>query len=150
MHQKQNQSYFVWMRGKVPDVVIEIVAEQWSSEDAHKMHQYARIAVPYYVIFDPENQLGGGELRAFALQRGRYIPTDSSWFPEVGLGLKQWPGVFEGWQNHWLRWCGQDGQVIPTGGERAETEHQRAETEHQRAERLLALLREHGIEPPPG
>jgi hypothetical protein len=86
--------------------------------------------------------------------------------PEVGLGLTLWEGSFEGKHETWLRWCDQDGIVIPTGAERAEQEHQRAEREFDRAERefdraerefdraerefdraerLAALLREHGI-----
>jgi hypothetical protein len=54
----------------------------------------------------------------------------------------------------WLRWCDRDGQVIPTGAERAATERQRAEqaesqleTERQRAERLAERLRAMGINP---
>jgi TATA-box binding protein (TBP) (component of TFIID and TFIIIB) len=39
-----------------------------------------------------------------------------------------------------LRWCDQEGKVIPTGAERAETEHQRAEL-------LAQKLRELGIDP---
>jgi hypothetical protein len=157
LHLKENHSYFVWLQGKPPDVAIEIVSDRHGGEDDYKLRAYARIAVPFYVIYDPENLLRAGELRAFALQRTKYVPTDASWLPEVGLGLKQWEGVFEAAQASWLRWCNSDGQVIPTGAERAEAERQRAEAEHQRfeaeqqrAERMLALLREHGIEPPPG
>jgi hypothetical protein len=54
----------------------------------------------------------------------------------------------------WLRWCDAQGQVIPTGAERAEAESQRAEAESQRAEqdrlakeRLEAYLRSQGIDP---
>ncbi len=67
---------------------------------------------------------------------GRSRPSpllvEAQWFPEVGLGLRLWEGSFEGRPGTWLRWCGRDGQVIPTGAERAE--------------RLAAQLRALGIE----
>jgi len=54
----------------------------------------------------------------------------------------------------WLRWCDRDGQLIPTGAERAEraesqlgTEQQRAKIERQRAERLAERLRTMGVNP---
>jgi hypothetical protein len=45
----------------------------------------------------------------------------------AGIGVTLWQGVYEGLTQTWLRWCGQDGTVIPTGAERAEQERQRAE-----------------------
>jgi Putative restriction endonuclease len=43
---RENRSYFVWLRGKVPDVVIEIVSDRRGGEATHKMRTYARIGVP--------------------------------------------------------------------------------------------------------
>jgi hypothetical protein len=86
----------------------------------------------------------------------------------VGLGLTLWQGVYEGRADLWLRWCDQDGIVIPTGAERAEQERTRAEQAEQRVEQertraeqertraeqaeqraaqLLAQLRALGVEP---
>lgn len=65
---------------------------------------------------------------------------DSFWLEEIGLGLRLWEGVFESKHDTWLRWCDKEGNVLPTGVERA----QRAE---QRAERLAAQLRALGIDP---
>jgi hypothetical protein len=70
-------------------------------------------------------------------------------------GLTLWSGAFEEEVTRlWLRWCDREGQVIPTGAERAETERQRAdteqqraETERQRAERLAERLRTMGVNP---
>jgi non-ribosomal peptide synthetase component E (peptide arylation enzyme) len=77
------------------------------------------------------------------------------WLEEVELGLTLWSGQFEEEVTRlWLRWCDRDGQVIPTGAERAEMEHLRAETERrraeaeqQRAERLAERLRSMGVDP---
>ena len=83
----------------------------------------------------------------FVLRDKAYVPLHGSWFPVLGLGLTVWHGSFEGAAADWLRWCDQQGKIIPTGAERAEAERQRAEAERQRAERLTAELRALGIEP---
>jgi hypothetical protein len=62
----------------------------------------------------------------------------------IGLGLTLWQGSFEGVNTEWLRWCDREGEVLPTGEEKAALEQQRAEAERQRAEALLELLRSHG------
>ncbi len=169
LSRKENLSYFTWVIGKPPDVVIEIVSDLRGSEETDKMAAYARIGVTYYVIHDPRNRLKHGLLRAFSLRDGVYQPIEPSWLEKVGLGLTFWEGEYQG-QEHpqWLRWCDRNGVVIPTGQERAEQEKQRAEQEKQRAEqekqraeqekqraeqekqraeRLAAQLRALGVEP---
>src|SRR6266851_4632604 len=137
---KEGRSYFQWLIGKAPDVVIEIVSDRRGGEEDFKKQAYARLRALFYVIYDPDNLLQGGVLRAYVLQRGKYEPVEPRWFPEVGLGLTLWEGTFEGQHETWLRWCDQEGRVIPTGAERA---GKLAE----RAERLAAQLRALGIEP---
>jgi hypothetical protein len=159
---RENRSYFIWRMGHPPDVVIEIVSDRRGGEDGVKMRGYARIRVFFYVIFDPENQLEGGVLRAYRLQDDlQYHPIDPGWLPAVGLGLTLWNDVFEGHRQQWLRWCDRDGRVIPTGAERADEERRRADEERRRAdeerrradeerarrERLAAQLRALGVEP---
>jgi hypothetical protein len=158
---KENRSYFVWLFGKPPDVAIEIVSDQSGGEDSHKMLSYARMGIPNYVIFDPENRLKGGTLRVYSLNAGTYELMSEPWFPRVGLGIRLWQGEYELCAETWLRWCTKDGAVIPTGKEnleqeqqraeqerqRAEQERQRAEQERQRAEGLEAKLRALGIDP---
>ena len=167
---KANLSYFVWLRGKAPDVVGEIVSNREGGEDTKKLRAYARIGVPYYVIFDPEDYLDGGVLRVFELRGRRYVAMrEPYYFEDLGVGVRLWTGQFEGVERTWLRWCDRDGNVIPTGEERAVIERQRAEREKERAERekeraerekerartavseledLKRKLREMGIEPP--
>jgi hypothetical protein len=159
--EKENRSWFIWNFGKPPDVVIEIVSDKRGGEATHKRVGYARMGIPYYVIFDPLERLESGVLQAFGLNQGTYEPIDPSWLPKVGLGLKLWEGVYEGHHARWLRWCDRDGRVIPSGSERIAQERQRAEQERQRAEQVLqeveqererirrleAQLRAHGIDP---
>jgi hypothetical protein len=76
-----------------------------------------------------------------------YKRQETTRFPSLRLGLTLWEGVFEGKHDTWLRRTDEHGVLIPTGKEQAEQERQRAEQEHQRAERLVALLRQSGIDP---
>ncbi len=152
--EKRYRSYFLWEYGKPPDVVIELISDLRGEELGSKMHDYAQIGTRYYVIFDPDRHLKGQLLRIYGLSLGVYEELATHWLPDVGLGLMLWEGAYEGAHDTWLRWCDQDGQVIPTGGEyaeqerqRAEQERQRAEQERQRAERLIAQLRALGVEP---
>jgi Uma2 family endonuclease len=137
---KDNRSYFSWIVGKLPELVIEIVSDLRGGEDSLKMRDYARLGIDYYVVFDPNNRLGQGVLRVFGRSLGTYQPVDPGWLPSIGLGLTVWQGAYEGQEARWLRWCDQQGQVIATG-------HELAVQERQRAERLRAQLRALGVEP---
>lgn len=167
--ERRYRSYFVWEFGKVPDVCIEIVSNREGDEltlsqksrqkgkTACKKDLYARVGVPYYVVFDPLRQLqsasemDGALLRVWELHAGQYqelTPVEGIvavgkwvWLDTVGLGLTLWEGAFEeSIDRLWLRWCDRQARVIPTGAERAETESQRAD-------RLAAKLWELGINP---
>ena len=151
--EKKHQAYFVWVMGKAPDVVIELVSNRKGDEHGKRKAGYARARVTYYVVWDPEQKLTKEELVAYELSRGDYVRMMDARFPELGLSLAPWEGEFEGVHGHWLRWFA-DGVMVPTGPEqaqaereRAQAERERAETEHERAERLAALLRAHGIDP---
>jgi hypothetical protein len=190
LSERRNRSYFVWEFGKVPEVCIEIVSNaegdelklsqksQQKGKTSVKKDIYAQIKVNYYVVFDPlrriqgEDEMNGALLRVWSISPDGYPEITSAgginqigefiWLPTVGLGLTLWEGPFEDDITRlWLRWCDRDGQVIPTGAERAETERQRAETERQRAEterqraeterqraeRLAERLRQLGLNP---
>jgi Uma2 family endonuclease len=132
--ESDNRSYFVWIVGKPPDVVIEIVSDKRGREDSEKLRAYERIRVPFYVIFDPEEILDGGVLRAYAMHEEKYRPVDPARFGSLGLGLALWEGEYEGSQDTWLRWTNFQGEVIPTGKEKAEAERLRAEAAKDRAD----------------
>lgn len=92
------------------------------------------------ILFDPNQQLGEKVLRIYELRGTRYFETSEIWLEQVGLGVTLWEGEFEGRQDHWLRWCYQDENVLSTGDERAEQERQRAQI---LADRLRAM----GVDP---
>src|SRR5207237_743687 len=134
------RSYFVWEFGKAPDVVIEIVSNTKGEEKGTKLNTYARIGVPYYVIYDPFRNLGEEVLEVEELRARAYGQRPNTWLPDVELGVTLWEGTFEECYGTWLRWCDRDGVVIPTGAELAESARQRAE-------RLAERLRELGVDP---
>jgi hypothetical protein len=147
LHSKEGRSYFQWVLGKPPDVGIEIVSDRRGDEEGYKWKTYAQQGLLYYVIFDPEEILEHGVLRAHQLMGRKYEPIDSSQLPEVGLGLKLWPGRYEDVEETWLRWCDARGNLIPTAAERIKQEQERTMKEKERAERFAAQLRKVGIEP---
>jgi hypothetical protein len=159
---KYNRSYFTWEYSKAPELVIEIVSNREGNEDTSKLDIYAQVGVLYYAIHDPHHYLGNETLKLHELSHKKYVPREELYLPEIGLGLMLWEGRFENWQlPYWLRWCGKDGQLIPTGKESTQREAVRAEREAVRAEReaeraaaaesqklkLAAKLREMGIDP---
>jgi hypothetical protein len=160
--QRRNRSYFVWEFGKVPEVCIEIVSNQEGDEltlsqksqqkgkTTIKKEIYAQIGVRYYAVFDPLKQIQGKDemdgalLRVWSISPDGYTELTASqgisaigqsvWLNAAGIGLTLWSGQFEeAVTRPWLRWCDRNGQIIPTGAERAD----------RLAERLRAL----GINP---
>ncbi|NET76252.1 MAG: hypothetical protein F6K60_09395 [Okeania sp. SIO1F9] len=99
-------------------------------------------------------KLGESLLQVYELRANGYQQMTETWLEKVGLGLTLWSGEFEGKQDVWLRWCDVEGNVIPTGGERANQEKlekelalQRAEKAEQKLAELETRLRELGIDP---
>ncbi|TVP66923.1 MAG: Uma2 family endonuclease [Nodularia sp. (in: Bacteria)] len=138
--EKHNRCYMVWRFGKPPEVVMEIVSNKEGDELGKKLEIYEQMRASYYIVYDPNQQLGEQVIRIYELRGRRYFETSETWLEQVGLGLTLWSGAFEGRQDNWLRWCYQDGTILPTGDERAEQAEQRAQL---LAERLRAM----GIDP---
>ncbi len=145
--EKQNRCYMVWRFGKPPEVVLEIVSNKEGDELGKKLKIYEHMRASYYIVYDPNQQLGEKILRAYELRGTRYFETSEIWLEQVGLGVTLWEGKFEERQDTWLRWCYQDGSVLLTGDERAEQERQRAEQAEQRTQLLADRLRAMGIDP---
>jgi Uma2 family endonuclease len=132
--EKQHRCYFVWNFGKPPDIAIEIVSNQVGNELEEKRHIYEQMRVSYYVVYDPNHQIGDRSLYLYELHGRRYVEIQAQWLEQVGLGLTLWQGEFEEREDTWLRWCDRQGAVLLTGDEQAERERQRADHEQQRAD----------------
>lgn len=145
--EKQNRCYLVWIFGKPPEVVIEIVSNKEGDELGNKLRRYEQMRVSYYIVFDPMQQLGQTLLRIYELKGTRYYELTDTWLEQVEIGLTVWQGEFEGKQAMWLRWCNQDGSILLTPDERAQQAEQRAQQAEQRAQLLAERLRALGIDP---
>jgi hypothetical protein len=168
-HPREHHSYLLWVYGKPPSLVLELVSDRSGGELSHKPRDYARIGVPFYVVYDPGQLLGPQALHVFESRGGEYVRLETPWFPVLGLGLTLWSGVFQGVEATWLRWCDRDGNLLLTGEEwarqaeaqarlaserargQAEAHQAKEEAERQRLakERLIAQLRALGVEPEP-
>ena len=165
---KEHRAYFVWVFGKAPDLVVEIiVSNRKGREIEEKRLSYARMGVRYCVVYDPFHEMMRDDLRIYRLSGGSHVRQAAARFPDLGLGMMLWEGEFEGVSRAWLRWTDAHGVLILTGQEsaeqahrqaekqqaaarerrRAEQEQQRADQAQGRAERLEALLRRAGIDP---
>lgn len=144
---KEHRSYFLWLYGKPPEVVIEIVSNRKGGELSNKLLDYARLGVAYYIVYDPEEEISEEPLRIFSRRGASYAETDERWLAEVALGLTLWRGVYDGMEGLWLRWMDASDALLATGPEAKAQERQRTEQERQRAELLAAKLRELGVDP---
>lgn len=168
LHEKRHRSYFIWEFGKAPEVAIEIVSNRVGNELGSKLRNYARFGVAYYIVYDPFHELSDQLLHFFKLNGTQYKESTNEELSSLGLGLTLWTGEFEAQNEEWLRWCDAQGNLIPTGAERAKLEAERANLEAeragleaeranreaeranleaQRAEKLAAKLRELGVDP---
>jgi hypothetical protein len=169
--EKEHRTYFVWVFGRSPDLVIEVVSNREGEELTRKKKKYRDLHVPNYVVWDPAGHLGPTAFQAFELRGSLYGKKRDAHFSPLGLGLAPWEGSFEGCTSRWLRWVDAKGKLLLTGAERARQEHKRAdraearakqeserakqESERakqaeERAERLAERLRALGIDPERG
>lgn len=154
MSHKKYRAYFIWVFGKPPDVVVEVVTNRTGDELTEKMEKYARIRVPYYVVYDCMRLYGEPRLRVYKLNGARYHLKNDLSLDEFGLKVALWNGSFEGVSGEWMRWQDESGNLLLSAEEHsaqtlrlAEVERERAEAEKARAEKLAAKLRALGINP---
>jgi hypothetical protein len=139
---KEGHSYYQWKMGKPPDVIIEIVSDRLGGEEAFKKDLYAQRGVSFYAVYDPKHLLSEDTLRTYELRDGTYQLTEPGPWKSVGLGLRLWPGRFEGHEDYWLRWCDSRGDIIPTAEERAAQDRELARQAEERALKDRELARQ--------
>lgn len=142
---RQRRSWVVWHELRAPDVVIELLSPSTEANDrGPKMQTYAKtLGVSEYYLYDVTD----GRFEGYALDHRRHMytvmtPDEDGGITSATLGLRLIPtemSIF-GEPRLFLRWHTLDGQIIPTGAERAESERTRAEA-------LAAKLRALGIDP---
>ena len=143
---KENRSYFIWVFGKPPDVVVEVVSNKVGGEGSKKSKKYAKLGISYYVVFDPFGYVNKELLHVYELQGKRYRRRKDNQLPGVQLKAVIWEGEVSGLTRKWLRWATPDGTLLLRGQEMAMREHQRADQaelvavqDRQRAEKAEQL-----------
>jgi len=132
---KEDRSYYVWLYGKPPNLVVEIVSNKVGGELERKFEIYQRIGVAFYAVYDPFHELGQRDLRLFRLEGGRYVEMVNPFtIPELSLGFTLWEGTFLDVTDRWLRFVDEQGHLIPTGNEKAEAAIGEAEAARDEAE----------------
>ena len=111
--------------------------------------------MPFYAIYE----VSLASVEVYNLVAGNYqlVPAnDRRHYPigSLGVELGIWQGQYQNAELPWLRFWDEEGNLLLTGGERADREQQekelaqqQAEQERQRADRLAAQLRALGIDP---
>ncbi|HEY3999123.1 MAG TPA: Uma2 family endonuclease, partial [Candidatus Xenobia bacterium] len=93
--EKSERTYFIWVRGKSPEVTIEVVSNREGGE-VQKLERYAEMGVAYTAIHDPDLLLSKRPLRVYELRGRHYVEMlPPFWLEDVGLGLTLWEGTFE-------------------------------------------------------
>lgn len=143
---RERKVWAVWLEGKGPDVVIELLSYSTAFRDKVVKKEIYRdkVRVPEYFWYHPFT----GERAGFSLRDGAYVPIDPDaegrlTCSQLGLLLVDWDGSFRGVPARWLRWSTMDGTLLLTGEELAARAAERAEQERERAaqaERRLAEM----------
>jgi Uma2 family endonuclease len=148
--QRPRKSWTVWEEGgKYPNLIVELLSDSTASTDRGLKKQIYQdiFRTPDYFWFDPHSL----EFEGFHLLDGAYQPIPVT---EQGWRWSQQLGLYLGIHNQQLRFFTADGILVASPEESAIAEQQRAEiaqqqTEiaQQRNEKLVAKLRELGIDP---
>jgi hypothetical protein len=164
-------SYVLWEEKVIPTLALEVVSKTPGQEYTEKLDIYQSIGILYYIVYSPLLKRKA-RFQLYKLVNGKYtLESDGQqphWMPEIGLGIGPERGSYGDRDREWLYWYDQDGQRCPTPTERAESEaaarkaeiaarklaEQKAKAEatarklaEQKTDRLLAQLRELGIDP---
>ena len=165
---RMRRSYVLWQELIPPQIVLEFVSGNGAEERDRtpwkgKFWIYETVIRPaYYGIYEVKQE----RVDVYRLVGTRYellAPNDRDRFPiePLGIELGLWRGTYQNVELPWLRWWDGEGNLLPTGEERAEVAEERADREADRAElaerevrqerergdRLARLLRENGIDP---
>jgi len=135
------RSYVMWQEYIAPLIALEFVSGNGTEERDRtpitgKFWVYEQaIRIPYYGIYEVTKssiemyQLIGDSYRLMTPnERGHYEIAPM----QVEIGI--WQGLYQTMTLPWLRWWDLEGNILPTGFERADLESARANLEVQRAD----------------
>ncbi|MCL1471078.1 Uma2 family endonuclease [Argonema antarcticum] len=112
-------SYAIWEEKRVPILMLEVVSQTYRGEYSTKMQNYADLGVLFYVIYNPKRRRKP-RLEVHRLVNGQYELQSGNpiWLPEIGLGIGNERGTYQGIMREWLYWYDDRGQRLLTPEER--------------------------------
>lgn len=120
----ERKSWVVWEEGKAPDVIIELLSDSTRERDKTLKKKVYReqLRIPEYYWYDPFNPDDWAGFRLSGMEYQPLEPDESRrmWSQRLQLGLLRWSGSYRGVSAIWLRWMTPQGELLPTGDERAE------------------------------
>jgi Uma2 family endonuclease len=151
---KLRRSYVLWQEIVSPSIVLEFVSGDGKAERDRTPYKgkfwiYEQaIRVPFYGIYEVEK----ADVEVYHLVDGRYSPLTANerghyTIPLMAVELGIWEGTYQNATLPWLRWWDADGNLLPTGEEKAEQAESLLAQEKLRAERLAERLQAMGIDP---
>lgn len=165
---QMRRSYVLWKESIPPYIAIEFVSGTGAEERDNtpwqgKFWVYETVIRPaYYAIYEVQK----ASVELYELYTNRYqrmSPNHHGRFAigQLGVELGIWQGYYKNVELPWLRWWDAAGNLLLTGEERAsveasradqaqaraDQEQARADQEQQKNERLMAKLRELGVDP---
>jgi Uma2 family endonuclease len=140
---RPRKSWTVWEEeGQYPNVIVELLSDSTAAIDRGLKKQIYQdiFRTPDYFWFDPDSL----EFEGFHLVDGTYQPIPPT---EQGWRWSQQLELYLGIDQSQLRFFTPDGDLVASPEEVALAEQQRADAEQQRNQRLMAKLRELGVDP---
>lgn len=117
--------------GIVPILALEMVSKTSGQEYDQKLHNYERLGVKYYVIYNREysrrDEHQPFEVYKLVNRRYRLQRGEPCWMPEVGLGIGRVQGTMGGITQEWLAWHNLEGTPYPLPTQVINRERRRAE-----------------------
>ena len=80
-------SYVVWEEGKPPDFVLEVVSPSSRRRDKEKIDLYAKMGVPEFFLYDPDDKRGPALLGLELRDRG-YVPLPEELLAKGVIGVR--------------------------------------------------------------
>ncbi len=149
-------SYVLWEENKLPILALEVVSQIYREEYNIKKEFYAKeLGILYYVVYSPL-RCKKSPLEVYRLVDGEYILMSGNpvWLPEIGLGIGQERGIYQGIVREWLYWYDEEGQRFLTPEERireaeelAAFEEQQRVAAEQQVKMLIERLNALGVDP---
>ncbi|MEH2325897.1 MAG: Uma2 family endonuclease [Nostoc sp.] len=122
---KSRKSYVVWEENNiVPILALEIVSLTPGGEYDKKLNTYAKLAVLYYIIYNPEywQRDRHQPFEVYRLVDGSYQLQigEPFWMPEIGLGIGRSQYISGNIQRQVLYWYDRQGKRYQTSEEQLE------------------------------